>query len=312
MRHDCIVLSNALAGLAALLLWCPYLLRAEEACLPVEGDQILAGRLAEADPAFTALDPGIPIGYAPLPGAKRVISQAQLLRLAARHGVTGTRAKAICFVRATEVLTADRILKALRETWPAKNTRIEVVEFMQEPVPVGRLRFQVSGLYVQPGADPDSVSMWRGVVEFGTRRTFPIWARVRVAEKRLQVVAVRDLAAGEVIAASDIVQQEVETAPLRETPVQELADAIGAVPRRSIRVQEPLLPSLLRFPMDIEAGDVVHVKVLSGAARLYFDAKAESPGRLGDEVSLRNLKSGRRFRAVVVGEGEVQLDTGGA
>ena len=63
--------------------------------------------------------------------------------------------------------------------------------------------------------------------------------------------------------------------------------------------------------MDVEAGDRVRVEVVSGAARLLFKANAESPGRIGDEVTIRNPQSGKAFRAVVAGEGEVRLRTEG-
>jgi flagella basal body P-ring formation protein FlgA len=56
---------------------------------------------------------------------------------------------------------------------------------------------------------------------------------------------------------------------------------------------------------EVERGDSVTVEVRSGAARLAFDAKAESSGRAGDSVLVRNPENGHLFQARVEGKGKV-------
>ncbi|HEV2201294.1 MAG TPA: flagella basal body P-ring formation protein FlgA [Bryobacteraceae bacterium] len=56
---------------------------------------------------------------------------------------------------------------------------------------------------------------------------------------------------------------------------------------------------------DIQRGQKVAVEVTSGAARLRFDADAESSGRAGDTVLIRNPENGRLFQARVEGKGKV-------
>ena len=61
-------------------------------------------------------------------------------------------------------------------------------------------------------------------------------------------------------------------------------------------------------PREVERGDRVAVEVRSGSALLKFDAAAESGGKAGDVVSLRNPANGARFRARVVAKGKVLVD----
>lgn len=52
-------------------------------------------------------------------------------------------------------------------------------------------------------------------------------------------------------------------------------------------------------------GDKVQVNVWSGAVLLQFEAEAESTGRAGETVMIRNPENGRRFAARVEEKGKV-------
>jgi hypothetical protein len=56
---------------------------------------------------------------------------------------------------------------------------------------------------------------------------------------------------------------------------------------------------------EVERGNPVAVEVHCGAARLAFEAKAESSGHAGDSVLVRNPENGRLFQAKVEGKGKV-------
>jgi hypothetical protein len=58
-------------------------------------------------------------------------------------------------------------------------------------------------------------------------------------------------------------------------------------------------------PSDIQRGEKVAVEVTSGAARVRFQADAESSGRAGDSVLIRNPENGKLFQARVEGKGKV-------
>jgi hypothetical protein len=57
----------------------------------------------------------------------------------------------------------------------------------------------------------------------------------------------------------------------------------------------------------VERGERITVEVTSGAARLAFQATAQSGGRQGDSVLVQNPESGRLFQAKVIGNGKVLI-----
>jgi hypothetical protein len=88
----------------------PFLLAAslgcgqKTTCQTVDSDHIRAGDVAAVARAFTALDPAVEIGLAPLPGIKRVLRSGDLLQLARDHGIELTASQGslpaeVCFER---------------------------------------------------------------------------------------------------------------------------------------------------------------------------------------------------------------------
>jgi hypothetical protein len=63
----------------------------------------------------------------------------------------------------------------------------------------------------------------------------------------------------------------------------------------------------VRGPKEIERGDAVRVEVSSGGVLLAFQAAAESSGRIGDTVLVKNPSNGRRFQAQVLDKGKVAI-----
>ena len=62
---------------------------------------------------------------------------------------------------------------------------------------------------------------------------------------------------------------------------------------------------MLTTPREVERGDKIAVEVSSGGALLAFEATAESSGRAGDSIVVRNPENGRLFQAKVEGKGKV-------
>jgi len=72
---------------------------------------------------------------------------------------------------------------------------------------------------------------------------------------------------------------------------------LGRVTKKPIHAGEPIPLAILATPPVIRRGDAIKVEVRSGAARLVFDAVAQTEARDGEIVELRNPESGRTFRA---------------
>jgi hypothetical protein len=60
-------------------------------------------------------------------------------------------------------------------------------------------------------------------------------------------------------------------------------------------------------PKVVERGDTVRVEVSSGGVLLAFEAAAETAGRTGDTVLVKNRDNGRRFQATVEDKGKVVI-----
>jgi flagella basal body P-ring formation protein FlgA len=280
---------------------------AVSACLAVEGDKIVAADLAKAVPAFAAIDAGEELGYAPSPGARRILGPGELIRLAARHGVKLETAPRLCVERASEPLTEKRILEALKATLGGGEAHIEVLEFSHYPVPRGELEFPRTG-YTRPAGGARMAVLWRGRLRYSEHRSVPVWARVRIWVTGKRLVAIENLEAGRPIQASEVSVETAELPPFANTAAESVEQVVGKLPRRTIRAGQPVEAGMLETPPAVERGDTVNVAVSSGAAQLSFQALAESSGRTGDTILLRNPESGRRFKGRIESRGKVVVD----
>lgn len=278
-------------------------------CRAVEGDRILASDLAQALPVFANLDPGLMIAYTPAPGLERSLSRNQLRRLARRHGLPDSGIEDVCFNRRVERLSRGRILRAIRSALKLPGAELELIDFSRAPVPDGKLRFRLSELPRPPHGANDPV-LWRGALLYGHHRSVPVWVRVRISVMRRRVVALRDLPAGQPVRTSDITQETVREFPASATAARSVDEVVGSKPRRRIRAGEPLLLSWLRLPNDIERGETIQVEVTSGLTLIRFDAKAETGGRRGEQIYVRNPVSGKRFAALVQDKGKAIVRVG--
>jgi Chaperone for flagella basal body P-ring formation len=215
----------------------PLLLAA--ACVAVEGERILISDLAKTVPAFRAAPGEEALGFAPAPGARRILFPREIERLAVRYGVETVPGAGACFELAAAPLSEARVSDALGRIFEGAGVSWKLVEFSRYPVPPGEIEFAAPP--APPGTRPVLV---RGRIRYGEGRSYPVWARVEIA----------------------------------------------------------------RPPREVERGDTVAVEVSSGAALLKFEARAESGGRLGETVTLRNPASNKSFPARVAGQGKVTVD----
>ncbi|MGA3039995.1 MAG: flagellar basal body P-ring formation chaperone FlgA [Bryobacteraceae bacterium] len=269
-------------------------------CLPVSGERILAGDMARAVPVFAGMPPELALGYAPAAGARRTYGAAELARLARRYGLAVEPGVEVCFMRPFETLTPERVDTALRAALPA--AQIDVMEFSRQPVPAGELRFPVSALQAAPAGSP---WLWHGVVSASGRDDFPVWAKVRIQVSAMRVTATEALAPG----------RPIERAQLREDPYKgppglpDLAQVVGWVPRRPIPAGTAIERQWLEAPSEVERGERVRVEVQSGRARVILEGQAQSSGRRGEIIGVRNPANGKILRARVADRGRAVVDT---
>ncbi len=300
--------------IAALLLL--FLLAAEvapaPACHPVEGERLTARDLAAADPALASLPEAAELGYAPAPGVRRVVRAAELSRLAVRFGLPGEGLSDLCFERVARLLDRAELLAAMQAALRIPDAHIEIVDIMRYPVPSGSLEFSRSGLGTPPPATPAIAVLWRGYVLTAGKRRFPVWARVKIEARLNRVIAVVDLRPGAPVAAGQVRLDAITGFPDPHSASGTLEEIIGRSLVRFVRAGAAIplaaLESRDQAPAaDITRGDRVNVSVQEGGAHLQFEARAEAQGHLGQTIPVRNIASGKSFRAQVTGKGKVSV-----
>lgn len=275
-------------------------------CEIVSNDRIFGADLAKAVPAFRGKIPGdAVIGYSPVPGARRVLATAELLRIGSPYGVEVAPDTHACFEWSLQPLTADVVRAAIHESLQSPDSRIEVLAVSREQAPAGKLTFPLSGLLASTLTGPDTPVTWRGEVQYGGSRQFSVWARVKISATMTRVTATELILPGQTVTPDKVRLETYDDFPLRNDIARNLDEVIGRMPRRALRAGLPLFRADLIEPFQVQRGDTVEVTAIAGATQLHMPAVAETPGRQGDTITLRNPHSGKVFRARIEGKDRV-------
>jgi len=280
----------------------PLALAEAQVCKPMQADRILARDLAAVLPDFARIPPDTWLANMPPPGSQRTFHHAELLSLAERYSLRISPDASACFERAMEPLDRQRVLDAMRTALQIPDAHIELAETSLYPVPVGRIEFGLARLGRPASPDQRAPVLWRGDVVYGENHRFEIWARVRILAHRSRVKAAEELKPGRPIERWQLRVEMDEGFPLVQQPAPTMEQFVGMVPLRPIAAGAALLPTLVSPRNDVNRGDLVEIEVRSGAARLVLTARAESGGRDGETIMVRNLGSNRVFAAQVAGK----------
>lgn len=282
-------------------------------CIAVATDKILVRDLASAIPLFRAADPESVIGFSPFPGTRRVLSSRDVLLAARRSGLgfSGEPMPSVCVERVVRPLSIPDLSAALRSALGSRTdeeVQLEIVEFSNNRFPPGRLVFQLTGLNRPPGNQPATPVVWTGKLIYDGRSSLSVWAKVRVSVQRRVLLASRTIPEGDPIRSDDIVTAVVTEFPWPAPPALASSAIVGKVARRAIPAGTRISPDVLDEADQIRQGDIVHVKVISGAAVISLDAVAQSSGTKGEKIVVHNVSTGKPFRAVIEDREHVIVD----
>lgn len=280
-------------------------------CLPHTAERIRTGDLARAIPQLAGLPADVELSYAPVPGAKRVFRAPEIQRIAKKYGIAIADPVEVCFEYPMQPLTREGAAEAMRKLPELAKAQVEVSDVSRFPAPVGELVFPLSGL-TYPARGSSGSSLWKGYVLYYGTRKFRLWARVKLSAPVAQVVAARPLKAGDAITAADVRVEQKNGFPFGNVAAGSLEQVVGKRVQRSIAEGAPVAPSLLEDVPAVERGEIVEVEVKSGAAHLSFTGKAETDGKIGERIQVRNTESGRTFSAEVIAKGRVLVEAGAA
>jgi flagella basal body P-ring formation protein FlgA len=273
-------------------------------CLAINSDHILARDVATVIPGFAQVPGDFNLGYAPLFGVPRTLHGADLERIAKNRGVDLAGLPDLCFERPSFVPAAEQIRDAMRAGLGVADVRIEVTTWSRHAVPMGELIFPREGLDF---SETQTDYLWHGSVRYGDGGNFPVWARARITAPVTCVIALSNLPAGKPIAANQVRMEKRDGFPLDETQARSLEDVVGFLPKSTLRRAAPIRTTELERPPDVARGDVVRVQVVEGAAHLVLEGSALAAGDKGSTILVRNLSSGKDFRAQVTGKDQVAV-----
>ena len=121
------------------------------------------------------------------------------------------------------------------------------------------------------------------------------------------VAALQPLPPGKTIAAEQLILRKGLCPAPGVTQLDSIELAAGRKPVRAIQTGAPIYAPMLAVPHEVERGDRINVEVSRGAVVLAFEAIAESTGRAGESIIVRNPANGRRFQARVQEKGKVSV-----
>jgi flagella basal body P-ring formation protein FlgA len=271
-------------------------------CETIANDRIVGEDLAKALPEFAGKMPGdAVIGYSPAPASRRVFNSVELQRIGAPYGVALAPGAEACFEWSMQPLTDDVVRAAILDSLQSPDARIDVLAISGNQAPAGKVSFPLSGLLASTLTGPETPVTWRGEVLYHGSRKFSVWARVKISAKMTRVVATQLILPGQTVAAEQVKIETSDDFPLRNDMARNLEEVVGRMPRRAVRIGLPFFRSELIEPFQVQRGDLVDVTAIAGAAQLHVPALAQTPGRQGDMITLKNEHSGKFFRARIEG-----------
>ena len=270
---------------------------AETPCTSITGPQITGADLASANPAFAGIPSESPLAPAPLPGSTRIFYPAELQSIASRFSFAVGTPDQVCFRFATGLLNREQLLDEMRKALNLTGARIELLETSPGLVPDGKLDFPLQGLGAPAAPNQKTPLFWRGTIIYAGDRRFPVQAKVRIAAPFNRVVAMEALKSGMPVRSEQLRLETVEGYPPTKSSELTLEQVASMVPLRPIAAGGEVRLDNLTVPNDVNRGDLIHVEVRFGAAHLALTGRAETGGRVGEIIAIRNLESKQLFRA---------------
>lgn len=254
------------------------------------------------------------LGPAPAPGQSYVVPQAQLAAIARDNGLTLAGGGPTVVERPGQPVARDAIEAALREALvtagaaESAEARVDLVPFTPPSVPLGAApRLVVEDLALDQGSGRFAATV--AAIVPGEQP-----ARVRVAGRVTELialpVAVRRLAAGEPVTASDV--RIVRLAPDR-VPADAVRDPAafgGQVLRRPVSAGAPIGASELGGRLLVVKDAPVTMEISLPGLAITAQGRALENGARGDVVQVLNIASRAVVEATVTGPGRAQVAPG--
>ncbi len=284
------------------------------AAVQVTAERVSASDLleGEAAPTLKTMLDRVDLGYAPLPGYKKIIERAALVKaLTPLTDISSwTIPDRIEVERRSRILEQDEIRKAAEEFVASLGTAAVKVQAaavvcpreIHVPDTAIRLEFATSRRALM-GKRLDLMMSIKTPTGLFRKQ----WVQATIGYTATVPVAIRDISPFSTVTADDfeLVERELETV------VEKLLDPTftprGQVTRRFVHAGEVISPLYLSPPLLVRQGDHVTIVVRSKAFEIHAEGVARAAGRMGDTIMVLNIDSKKILLGRITGEKEVEV-----
>jgi len=265
-----------------------------------------AGAVADV-PIFRAPDLG-QTGSVPLAGVLEALRGHHLLGLDT-HGLTE-----VVVTRAARVITTRdieaRILRALAGKYGLPESDNLAVVFDNEARTLTVEATATGELAVTHIAFEPRTTRFDVTFELPgsmAARRLPLRFTGALTETFETVVPTHEIAAGQVIQASDLAVERRPKASFTSATLTNAADAQGLSAKHALRAGQLIRQTDVAKPALVGRNDTVTIVFEVPGILLTVVGKAAEPGGLGDVISVVNVQSKRTIQATVIGPGRVSV-----
>jgi len=130
----------------------------------------------------------------------------------------------------------------------------------------------------------------------------------RATRRHLLPVAVsaRALPRGKILSNADIELKETDLTPLKGRYFADIQELVGWQVKRATNKGRILKPSLLSEPPAIRKGDSVIIEARRSSLSIRASGTALEDGKKNQQIRVRNNKSGREIKAIIIAPGQVR------
>ncbi len=154
-----------------------------------------------------------------------------------------------------------------------------------------------------------SADSTRATVKVSCQGPIPwsLYASATVDGKVMAAVASHSLARGQILDASDVALEERSLTELPTGYLNNTDAAVGMQTKRTITSGEAYKVSALKPPLVVRRGDAVVVEANTNSVAVVAPGIALADGTLGQQIRVKNSRSDRTIKAVVMGPGRVEI-----
>lgn len=150
---------------------------------------------------------------------------------------------------------------------------------------------------------PNPKGLRRIIVTAGADGETAVVAKTQAGRTKEVLVFTRALAAGEIVAPTDIAYQSVQAHLAGGSVVAEADTAIGKTVRSPVREGGVVRPADLTSPAVVKRAELVKVTWDMNGVTLSMTGAAQKDGAVGDVIMVQNPQSKKLIEAVVTGPG---------